>query len=47
MLNNCAVWLTKKLYDHCSLEEIRRPVYIYGFELFLSRSEERRVGKEC
>ena len=36
MLNNCAEWLTKKLYDHCSLEETRRPVYIYGFELFLS-----------
>lgn len=36
MLNNCAVWLTKKLYDHCSLDEVRRPVYIYGFELFLS-----------
>ena len=36
MLNNCAVWLTKKLYDHCSLDEIKRPVYIYGFELFLS-----------
>lgn len=36
MLNNCAVWLTKKLYDHCSLEEVKRPVYIYGFELFLS-----------
>lgn len=36
MLNNCAVWLTKKLYDHCQLAENQRPVYIYGFELFLS-----------
>ncbi len=38
MLNICAVWLTNKLYRHCSLEENRRPVYIYGFELFLSTS---------
>lgn len=36
MLRTCAARLTDQVYKHCPLPEARRPVYLYGFELFLS-----------
>lgn len=36
MLNSLATKFTDDLYRHCHLNEARRPVYIYGFKLFLS-----------
>lgn len=38
MLESCANSLTEKLFQNCPLEESRKPVYRYGFELFLSTS---------
>lgn len=36
MLNQIAQRLTECLYRHCRLDEQRRAVYIYGFELLIS-----------
>lgn len=36
MLHELAETLTDKLYQSCKLEETRRPIYLYGFELTLS-----------
>lgn len=36
MLHKFAETLADKLYQSCKLEEARRPIYVYGFELTLS-----------
>lgn len=36
MLHKLAETLTDKLYQSCKLEEAKKPIYVYGFELTLS-----------
>lgn len=38
MLEKCADNMTQLLFKKCSLDESRKPVYRYGFQLFLSTS---------
>lgn len=36
LLHSCARYLASHLQEHCKIDETKKPVFIYGFELFLS-----------